>query len=416
MDSIPDDLLIINAADPDALTRLLDLPDLLVTRLERADWLGRLYLHCTVTTTQATCPTCHLDSESVHQYYLRTPRDLPWAGWACYLQITARRFWCSYCGCPFTETLAAVADAARTTRRFAAHLVECVRTSNVAATARIEQHGYKAVEGIFYRAAAAAHPEGPPVGLVRRLGIDEIATRKGHGHFQVVLCDLDSGQVLAQLADRRQETLREYLASWSAEQRAGVEEVATDFWAAYHTVAGEVFPQARVVGDRFHVAQHLTEAVTETRRTVQAQLGADDAEFVRTWKDVLVRNEEDLPAAEWVALAAIKTVVPELERVHTLKEEFRAIFEAPLEREVAAERVEEWLGRAWDSGLAALEKFADFVDRWRESILNYFVRRTSSGRVEGLNNKIKLLMRQAFGFANNEHFRLRVMMACDGRD
>jgi len=110
------------------------------------------------------------------------------------------------------------------------------------------------------------------------------------------------------------------------------------------------------------VAQHLTDAVAATRRAVQAQLGADDAEFGRTWKDVLVRNEADLPAAEWLAVTTIKAGIPELARVHTLKEDFRAIFEAPLERATAAERVEAWLGQAHNSGLAALEEFARFVE------------------------------------------------------
>lgn len=245
MDSIPDHWLIINATDLAALTQLLDLPDLRVTRLERAGWLQRIYRHCTVTTETAACPTCQCVSTVIYQYHRRTVRDRPWAGWAAYLQITIRRFRCTPCRRPFTEAVAAVAPYAYTTRRFAADLVANVRASSVAAIARAQQHGYKAVAGICYRHAPAAHPAGPPAGLVRRLGLDEIATRKGHGHLQLVLTDLDAGRVIAQLADRRQETLRTYLATWSPQQRVAVEEVATAFWAAYHTVAAELLPQAR---------------------------------------------------------------------------------------------------------------------------------------------------------------------------
>ena len=416
MDSIPADLLTINAADPDNLTRLLDLPGLQVQVLERADWSHRIVLLCSVTAAAACCPTCQLGSTTIHQYYRRTVRDLPWAGWPCDLEITARRFWCSYCRRPFTEPLTVAARYARTTYRFAAQVVAAVRAGTVAATARTEQHGYKAVEGLFYRAASATYPEAPPPTVVRRLGIDEIATRKGHGHFRLVLTDLDARRVLAVLADRRQETLRAYLATWPPQQRAAVEEVATDFWAAYHSVAAELLPQARVVGDRFHAQQHLTEAVTTTRRTVQAQLSPEDAAFVRTWRDVLVRNEEDLPTADWLALATITASVPELGRVHKLKEDFRTLFNTRLTRADAAERLATWLTGAAQSGVTALGEFAAFVTRWQESILNYFVSRTTSGRVEGLNNKIKLILRRAFGFRNDEHLWLRVLMACDGRD
>jgi len=295
-------------------------------------------------------------------------------------------------------------------------VVAAVRSGTVAATARALEHGYKAVEGLFYRQAGLLYPDAPPTGLVRRLGIEEIAAHKGHGHYQLVLSDLDAGRVIAHLPNRRQETLRAYLNRWSSDQRAAVQEVATDFWAAYHTVAAALLPQARVVGDRFHGQQHLTEAISATRRAVQQTLGAADREFVRQARHVLVRNEEDLSASDWIQLEVIQQSIPALGVVHTLKEEFRAIFNAPQERATAAAQLEAWLERATKSGVAALAEFAAFVAGWREPILNYFVRRTTSGPVEGLNNKIKLILRQAFGFSNHEHFRRRVLMACDGTD
>ena len=414
MSSILEPLHSINATDPDALTHLLDLPDVAVLGLERAPWLGGLLVQAVVRPAPAPGPRCSHLAAAPHQTYTRWVRDVPWAGWPAVLHLQARRLWCAPCRRPFTPPLAAIAPYARTTRRYAAALIAAVTTSTVQQVADQERHGYKAVEGIFYRAAATAHPSGPPAGVVRRLGIDEIAARKGHGQFRLVLVDLDSHAVVEQLPDRTQETLRTYLQQWTPEQRAAVVEVAVDFWAAYHRVAAELLPQARVVGDRFHVQKHLNDAVNTTRRTVQRQLPAADREFVGEWRGVLLRNEEDLGAEEWIALAAIKSSIAELERVHTLKEEWRAIFNAPLARPVAAEQVSAWLAAAWRSGVAALEDFADFVDRWREPILNYFVARTTSGIVEGLNNKIKLIKRQAFGFGNDGHFRLRVLMACRG--
>ncbi len=181
-------------------------------------------------------------------------------------------------------------------------------------------------------------------------------------------------------------------------------------------MAAERLPQARVVGDRFPGQQHLTEAVAATRRAVQPRLSTTDQAVVRRGRDVLVRNEADLAAAEWISLEGIKTSIAALGSVHTLKEEFRALCNAPLDRATAVEQLGAWLERAWSSGVAALGKCADFVDRGRAPILNYFVRRTTSGPVEGLNNKIKLILRQAFGFGTQEHFRLRVLMACDGTD
>lgn len=404
----------INAMDPAALTRLLDLEELTVTALELQPHRHQLNVHCTPTAPVAACPRCQHPSAQVHQYHLRTIRDLPWGPWTCYLHLLRRRFWCAGCARPFTEALAALAPWARSTRRFATAVVAAVPTATIQAVATAWALGYKAVEGLFYRTAHAQHPSGPPAHPVRRLGIDEIAARKGHGHFHLVLVDLDTGRVLEQLPDRDRATLRRYLLSWSAAARAAVEEVAVDFWAAYHEVAAEVLPQARVVGDRFHVQKHLNEAVQQTRRAVQATLPAADAAFVRRHRHVLVSNEDDLDAAAWCNLTVLKVGVPELERVHTLKEQFRAIFQQAPDRPSAAARLQGWLTAAQQSGVVALAEFAAFVRRWREPILNYFVARTSSGRVEGLNNKIKLIKRQAFGFGNDAHFRLRVLMACAG--
>ncbi len=110
----------------------------------------------------------------------------------------------------------------------------------------------------------------------------------------------------------------------------------------------------------------------------------------------------------------MKWTSPELEVVHTLKEELRTIYNTAADRATAATAVERWLAAAARSGVAALVKLGEFVARWREPILNYFVARTTSGLVEGLNNKIKLVKRRAFGFRNDDHFRLRVLLACDG--
>lgn len=159
-------------------------------------------------------------------------RDLAWADLRCVLQVVCRRFKCAACRRPFTETLVAVAPYARTTTRYAAPLRAAVRTATVAQVARAEHHGFVAVEGIVYRQARATHPLGPSTRRITRLGRDEIAARQGPGHYKRVLVDLETHQVVDQLADRDKAALRAYCGQWSAEARAAVAEVTTDFWAA----------------------------------------------------------------------------------------------------------------------------------------------------------------------------------------
>ncbi len=414
MSSIPADLECIQAGDPHAMTHGLNLPDLHVTQMTFLRTLGWLLIYAHSPAPTACCPRCGHPSAQVHQYHVRLVRDLAWADLRSVLHLVRRRFKCGPCARPFTEPLSAVAPHARTTTRYATHLVAAVRETSIAATAARERHGYKAVEGIVYRQAAATYPSAPPQRLIKRLGIDEIAARKGHGHYQLVLVDLDTHQVIEQLPDRDKATVRAYFAQWTAAARAAVEEVATDFWAAYHEVAAELFPQARVVGDRFHVQQHVNDALNTVRREVQRQMIAEDRAWLQARRHLFLRNDEDLEAAEQVDLEIAKAYVPALDVAHTLKERLRTIYTTAPDRASAATQLTAWLDAMAASGVAALVKVGEFVGRWQEPILNYFVRRTTSGAVEGLNNKIKLVKRRAFGFGNDAHFRLRVLLACNG--
>jgi transposase len=414
MSSIPADLECIQATDPHALTHCLNLPDLVVTQIAFLRPLGWMLVYVHAAAPSAACPRCGQLSIQPHQYHVRLVRDLAWTDLRCVLYLLRRRFKCGPCARPFTEPLAALAPHARTTRRYAAHLLAAVRVSTVAAVARTERHGYKAIEGSVYRQAILAHPPGPPASRIARLGIDEIAARKGHGHYKCVLVDLDAGCTFEQLADRDKATLRAYFGQWTPDQRAAVVEVATDFWATYHDIVAEFFPQARLVGDRFHVQQHVNAAVTTTRRAVQQQMNPADRQWVQAHRGLLVRNEEDLSRAQQIELEVLKAYQPELDAAHTHKEALRTLYNTMPDRPSAATALSGWLAAVAASGVAALVKLGEFVARWREPILNYFVARTTSGMVEGLNTKLKLVKRRAFGFRNDAHFRLRVLLACDG--
>ena len=413
MESIPSDYWQINAADPEALTRLLGLPELRVVQLECAEWLGRLVVQCVPVAPTAACPTCGRATARLHQVQRRAVRDLPWSRYTCYLELLVRRFWCPWCARPFTEALEAVAPYARLTRRYAAQVVAACRDTTLQQVARHEDLGYKVVQRAYYQAVATALAAQPPP-LVRRLGIDEIALKKGHRDFALVLSDLDTKRVLAVLPDRAQATLEAYLQSWTPAQREAVEEVALDLWAPYHGAVKRVLPQARRVADRFHVMQNLTAAVSEARRALQRAAPAAVREQLKGCRWLLVKNQADLSVEEAAQLAGIYEQAPDLGRVHALKEDFRAIFESAPDQASAAARLQEWCATVVAEAGGHLTKFLTTVRNWWGEILNYWPGRTSSGAVEGLNNKLKLIKRRAFGYRNFEHFRLRVLWECAG--
>lgn len=411
--SIPSPPWLIKASDPLALTQVLALPELVVTHLEHADHAGYVVVACQVAAASAVCPTCGHRSWQVHQLHPRRVRDRAWSGVPCYLEFAARRFKCRHCRCPFTEVLEAIAPHARLTRRYAQSLVGACHEQSLQAVARQEHLGYHTVQAAYYRAAEAACPA-IPVQPLRCLGIDEIATQKGRGHYRLVLYDLVARRVVAVLPDREQATLLAYLATWPPEVRAAVQEVALDLWLPYHGAVARALPQARITADRFHVMHNLLGRFNEARRAVQRTLPAAERRQLKGSYKLLNKNAVELTPKEQELLQTVKELVPEIGQLHDVKEQFRAIFAQAQERDAAAAQLRVWIGTVQATGNAALSKFVTTLENWWDVILNYFASQVTSGPVEGLNTKIKLVLRRAFGLRNFTHMRLRIMMTCAG--
>jgi transposase len=410
-DSILNGSWFVNAGDPQALSRLLALDEFRVTGLEYDDRLACLVVFCEHVWDVAVCPHCQQLSTQVHQYHRRAVRDVAWAGHACYVEFAARRFKCAHCRRPFTEVLEAISPHGRCTRRYERYLFEQCHATAIQTVSRQEHLGYKQVEGIYYR-LAERHVTQPCA--VRRLGLDEIALKKGHGDFVLILSDLERSQIIAVLPERTKEVLEAYLDTWPAEQRAAIEEVAMDLWLPYRLAVEAKLPNARINGDRFHVMKNLNDRVTMARRAIQRQADEPTKQQLKGCRWLLVKNQDDLSDAERCQLEQALSAAPLLKQLHQLKEQFRTIFETAPDRVTAASQLQAWIAAVESSGLKQLSAFLTTLHNWWDPILNYFNEHITSGLVEGLNNKIKLIKRRAYGFRNFEHFRLRLLVECDG--
>lgn len=411
LDSIPNDSWFVKAGDPQALNRLLGLDEFRVIGIEYDDRLTCIVVLCEHVWDVAVCPRCQQLSDQVHQYHRRVVRDVAWAGHVCYLEFSARRFKCAHCRRPFTEVMEAIRPHSRCTRRYEQYLCEQLRDMSIQRVSRQEQLGYKQVEGLYYR-WAEGHVT-PPCDI-RRLGLDEIALKKGHGDFVLIVSDLERRRIIAVLPERTKEALEAYLDTWSADQRAAIEEVAIDLWLPYRLAVEAKLPNARINGDRFHVMKNLNDCVTKARRAIQRQADEPTKQQLKGCRWLLVKNQDDLSDKERGQLEQALSASPMLKQLHQLKEQFRTIFETAPDRMTAASQLQTWITSVESSGLKHLTAFVTTLRNWWEPILNYFNQHITSGLVEGLNNKVKLIKRRAYGFRNFEHFRLRVLVECDG--
>jgi transposase len=197
----------------------------------------------------------------------------------------------------------------------------------------------------------------------------------------------------------KQEDIIKVLQQQPIELREQVEEVSVDMWGGFPKVVQEVFPNARIVFDRFHVIKPVNEELNKVRKQTRMTLKGS--------KFILLKNGVDLTQEQKVKLADILKHSKRLKLAYELKEEFRDIFERSETVEAGKKQLLAWLKKARSVYCDVLTTIRNHLD----GICNYFLNRTTSGVMEGINNRIKLIKRQAYGFVNFDNFRAR-LLAC----
>lgn len=235
--------------------------------------------------------------------------------------------------------------------------------------------------------------------MSERLCIDEISLRKGQQDFVTVVSDVERGILIEAIDSHQQADVIEVLIRQPLEVREAVLEVSVDMWGGFPKVVQKVFPNAVLVIDRFHVMKVVNQDLNKLRR----QLGITD----RGSKFLLLQNGADLKPDKRLKLEALLDRSPCLRIAYELKEEFRQIYETCQTVKTGRNRFEKWLRSAQLLFVDAAATIQNHLD----GICNYFLSRTTSGVMEGINNRIKLIKRQGYGFSNFDNFRAR-LLAC----
>ncbi|MGB8646772.1 MAG: transposase [Anaerolineae bacterium] len=213
----------VKAQDVQALTALLNLPDFIVTGLERDDLRQQLVWFCEPAYPVAICPRCMQLATQIHEVLRRSVRDLAVCGYASYVEFHQRHFECEYCHRPFTETWESVGTHRRYTYRYQQYLYQQCHGRSIQDVSQQEGLDYHVVEALYLEGCADQAARCQSVTAVRCVGLDEIALRKGHQDFILVVSDLERHCVLTILPDRTRATLEAYFDTWPREVRQGVQ-------------------------------------------------------------------------------------------------------------------------------------------------------------------------------------------------
>lgn len=340
---------------------------------------------------------------------LRRVRDLSCGDTRVLLEFEVRRVQCTSCGKVKTERLDFVADNPFYTKRFAWYVGRRCRQASIAAVAkelRLDWHTVKTLEKQYMaEQLERAGLPGPKV-----IGIDEISIRKGHS-YRIVVSDLVRKRpIWFGGEDRSEASMAQFYAALGPRKSAGIRLAVMDMWKAFRGATQAHAPQAAILFDKFHVMRHLGKALDAVRRSEYARVSAQDLRFIKGQKYTLLSSRENLTLDGRRALQQLLAANQRLNVAYLLKESFGQLWD--YRREAWARRFfEQWRASLRGQRLEPYERFAAMIERHWDGIAAYCrpENKVSLGFVEGLNNKIRVIQRRAYGLRDPEYLRLKVL-------
>lgn len=359
------------------------------------------------------CSGCQQPVQAVHDTEERWVRDLPILGTPVQLLVQRCRLACPRCG-PKLEHLDWLAPYSRLTRRLidnVARLCQVLPIDHVADYFDLHWATVKEID----KAHLAATLPAPDWSDLEVIALDEFALQKGH-RYATVIVEPRRKQVLWVGRGRGRVDLRPFFQALGPEGCARLRAAVMDMNGAYEEEVRAHCPQAEIVYDLFHVvAKYGREVVDRVRVDEAHRLQADPAarQVVKGSRWLLLRNRENIPSEQRVQLRELLAANQALATVYVLKDDLKHLWDYTYEG--AARRFwEGWLERAASSGLEPLKKFAENLKERLTGILAHCRWPLHTSLLEGINNKIKVLKRMAYGYRDHDYFFLKIRAAFPG--
>jgi transposase len=361
-------------------------------------------LRAEMTDALIQCPKCGCREATMKGQKSRWFFMSPIGRKKCILVLDFHRFRCVDCATLWWPRLPFMIGKHRYVRSFALTALDLLRFGTIRWVAHYLGVGWDLVKEI-HKSKLRLLYRTIPLHKVRYLGIDEFSIRKGH-EYMTVVTDLQSGRILHAVEGKGKEDITPFLEKLARKGRR-LEAVAMDMSSAYYSAVREVLPHVDIVFDRYHIMALINHAIEDLRREQQRELDRLGQQTLKGNRFLLLSNYEDLKPDRKARLDALLQANQPLFTIHSMKEQLRLFWEKD---NLAAARtfLETWCADALRSGIKHLAKVAKTLAGYRTGLLNYFRHPITSAVVEGINNKIKTLKRQAYGFRDQEYFKLRL--------
>ena len=360
-------------------------------------------------------PICRECGEwaQVHSQGLRRfIRDLNMGPAQTFLHVEYRRVWCPACHKARVERLSFADSGKRITHRLARYVYELCKVMTVEDVARHLDLNPKTVKAVDKHFLQQEFGQTDCEGL-RIVAIDEIAIRKGH-HYMTVVLDYVSGRVVWMGEGRSKETLDAFFAEMSDEQKQAIEAVAVDMWEPFINRVQHHCPQAKIVFDLFHLVKAFGAVIDEVRREeVRKAANRPDSRFIKGSRYLLLKNRQNLKPEQRARLRELLSANERLNTVYVLKDQLKMIYHYR-RRGWAKKALDQWCELAAEVDHPEMHRFIGRLRFFEFGILNHCDYAIGTSPLEGVNNKIKVMKRKAYGFHDPEYFALKVKQALPG--
>ena len=380
----------------------------------REEYKGNtIILHIQTKDREKVCPRCGKRHLVKNGYRFRDFVGLPIGGKKVIIRMKVQRYKCRDCDYDQQESIPFATGSRSYTHRFAKYVVDLLRGMTLQDVSNHLGVSWDTVKEI-HSTYLERHYSPPSLEGVENIGIDEFAVRKGHV-YKTIVVDLDSGRVLYVGDGKGADALAKF---WRKVKRKGIKikHVATDLSAAFIASVMENCPEAVHVFDHFHVVKLMNEKLDDIRRKVyNMEKDVNKRKVLKETRYLLLGNGADIfDKQHKTRLDNALAMNEPLSKAYYLKEQLRQIWMQPV-KSMGEDVFDDWVRQAEQSKIPQLQKMAVTMRAYRSGILAWYDCHLSTGKVEGINNKIKVMKRNAYGFRDDKYFTLRLYALHDCR-
>lgn len=355
----------------------------------------------------AKCKSRHVikSGSTVRQF-----RCVPIGARPVILEMTVQRLECKDCGATQQEHIHFAHGKHRYTYKFKQFVLDLCKIGTMADVAKLLRVSWDTVKDILKSELDRKYSR-PDLSNLRYIGIDEFAVAKGHIYMTIVV-DLETGRIVYVGEGKGADALD---GLWPKLKRAGckIEAVSSDLSEAFISAVREHLPDAVQVFDHFHIVKLMNEKLDKVRRdTYNQETDENKRRLIKGQRWLLLANGDNLSTNAETRLYKALDINRPLATAYYLKESLRRVWWQDNKQD-AALVLDDWIEQARDSGLKPLMSVADTFQKHRDGILAWYDFQISNGKLEGINNKIKTMKRQAYGYRDMPFFKLKLLSLHD---